>query len=354
LLLTNGRQVDLRVQEKDSYGAMLQYFTGSKNHNIRLRTHALSMKRSLSEYGIKEGKAGILKKFASEVQFYEHLGMQWIPPELREDRGEIEAAIHKRLPSLIGIEDLKGDVHIHTDFDLEPSHDLGNNSLEEILDKAAVLHYEYIGISDHNPSIGNHKENEIIAIMKGRKSFYEQKHSSWQKKNKKNIQLYIMLEIDINQNGDLSLPNEAFEYIDGAIISIHSSFQQTKEEMTERVLKALQAHPKVRILGHPTGRLLGKREGIEIDWKRVFPLLKERSIALEINAHPYRLDLPDTLVFEAKKSGLALIINSDTHELTDMDNMPYGVSVARRGWATKDDIYNALSYNKFNDWLRQS
>lgn len=354
LLLTNGRQVDLRVQEKDSYGAMLQYFTGSKNHNIRLRTHALSMKRSLSEYGIKEGKAGILKKFASEVQFYEYLGMQWIPPELREDRGEIEAAIHKRLPSLIGIEDLKGDVHIHTDFDLEPSHDLGNNSLEEILDKAAVLHYEYIGISDHNPSIGNHKDNEIIAIMKRRKSFYEQKHSSWKKKNKKNIQLYIMLEIDINPNGDLSLPNEAFEYIDSAIISIHSSFQQTKEEMTERVLKALQAHPKVRILGHPTGRLLGKREGIEIDWKRVFPLLKERNIALEINAHPYRLDLPDTLVFEAKKSGLALIINSDTHELTDMDNMPYGISVARRGWATKDDIYNALSYNKFNDWLRQS
>jgi DNA polymerase (family 10) len=356
LLLTNGRQVDLRVQEADSYGAMLQYFTGSKNHNIKLRTYALSKHLSLSEYGIKEGKKNEIRKFKSEKAFYEHIGVAWIPPELREDRGEVEAAIRSYqkqtdgLPELIEDRDIKGDFHIHTDYNLEPSHDLGGSGLVEILDKAANLGYDYIGISDHNPSVGNHTEKQIIYIMKRRKAYYEQQYSSWTKKNTKSIQLYIMLEIDINPDGELALPNEAFEYIDAAIISIHSSFQQTREEMTTRLLKALD-HPKVKIIGHPTGRLLGKREGYEVNWKDVFPVLAKRRIALEINAHPYRLDLPDTLVYEAIKQQVPIVINSDTHSLDDMNNMPYGVSVARRGWATKDDILNTFPYNKLNDWL---
>lgn len=351
LLLTNGRQVDMRVQEADSYGAMLQYFTGSKNHNIKLRTYALSKRCSLSEYGIKEGKSETVKKFATEEAFYHHLGLQWIPPELREDRGEIEAALHKALPTLVKLEDIKGDLHIHTDYNLEPSHDLGGSSLTEVLDKAASLEYAYIGISDHNPSVGNHTDKQIIDIMKRRKEYYEQQYGSWNKKNNKDVQLFIMLEIDINPEGELALPKGAFEYIDAAIISIHSSFQQSKEEMTKRMIKAATAHPKVRIIGHPTGRLLGKREGFEVNWKEIFPLLADRQIALEINAHPYRLDLPDALVYEAVRQHIPLVINSDTHGLSDMDAMPYGVSVARRGWAEKDDIVNTFLYNDMHKWL---
>jgi len=360
LLLHNGRQIDLRVQEDNSYGAMLQYFTGSKNHNISLRTYALSKGFSLSEYGIKEGKTKTIKKFKNEEAFYHHIGLSWIPPELREDKGEVQAAINDfqkmpgGLPKLIDIGDIRGDVHIHTNFDLEPSHDLGVNNIVAILDKAVKLGYDYIGISDHNPSVGNHSDKQIIDIMKRRKEYYEQQYSSWCKKNKKTVQLYIMLEIDINPKGDLAIPNEAFEYIDAAIISIHSSFQQDKEAMTERLLKAIDTHSKVKIIGHPTGRLLGKREGFEVNWKKIFPVLVSHNIALEINAHPSRLDLPDMLVYDAVKQHVPLIINSDAHEMSSMDNMVYGVSVARRGWATKDDILNTFPYNKLNDWLRQS
>lgn len=349
LLLTSGRQVDMRVQDKNSYGAMLQYFTGSKNHNIKLRTYALTKKMSLSEYGIKTAKW--VKKFRSEEDFYKELGIDWIPPELREDKGEIQAGIDHKLPHLVEDQDIKGDLHIHTSYDLDSSHDLGDSDIIKVLDTASQLGYEYIGISDHNPSTGNHTEKEIISIMKRRKEYYEDKYTSWNKKNNKNTQLFIMLEIDILPNGELALPSGAFEYIDAAIISVHSSFHLDRNEMTDRVIKALHVHPKIRIFGHPTGRLLTKREGYELDWKEIFGVCREKNIALEINAHPYRLDLPDVLVYEAVRNRVQIVINSDTHELVNMSYLPYGVSVARRGWATKDDIMNSLSYNKIKQWL---
>jgi DNA polymerase (family 10) len=353
ILLTNGRQVDMRVQDRNSYGAMLQYFTGSKNHNIKLRTYALTKHKSLSEYGIKliNGSKKVLKKFAKEEDFYMELGMDWIPPELREDRGEIQAAIQHTLPKLIESKDMKGDLHIHTSYDLEPSHDLGDSSLPQILDTAVQLGYEYIGISDHNPSMGNHSEKEIIGIMKRRKQHYEDKYTSWKNKSKKSTHLFIMLEIDIQPNGELALPIEAFEYIDAAIISVHSAFQLDRKDMTSRVIKAMNAHPKIRVFGHPTGRLLTKREGYELDWDEIFATCKEKNIALEINSHPYRLDLPDALVYTAVQKHVPLVINTDTHSLDSMHLMPYGVSVARRGWATKDDIINTLSYNEMKQWL---
>ena len=349
ILLTNCRQVDMRVQAADSYGAMLQYFTGSKNHNIKLRTFALTKHKSLSEYGIKTSRG--LKKFEDEKDFYHELDMDWIPPELREDKGEIQAAIGHKLPHLVEDKDIKGDLHIHTSYDLDSSHDLGDSDITEVLDTASILGYEYIGISDHNPSTGNHTEKEIISIMKRRKEYYENKYTSWKKKNNKDVQLFIMLEIDIQPDGELALPNEAFEYIDAAIISVHSSFQQSRKDMTKRVIKAMHAHPKIRIFGHPTGRLLTKREEYELDWKEIFAICKQKNIALEINSHPYRLDLPDALVHEAVFKQVPLVINSDTHAIDSMQLMPYGVSVARRGWATKDDILNTLSYNKIKGWL---
>lgn len=364
LLLSNGRQVDLRVQGPQAYGAMLQYFTGSKHHNIKLREYALAKGKSLSEYGIKVVKTGKLKKFATEEEFYKSLGMPWIPPELREDKGEIEAALRlsrhyvgiaqgkpANLPQLVGLHDVKGDLHIHTNYNLEPSHDLGANTLSEHLDKAAALGYEYLGISDHNPSITDHSLRQIVDIMKRRKAAYEHQYSSWSQRTKKRTHLLIMCEVDVLPDGKLALPDEAFEYVDAVITAVHSSFNQPKERMTQRILKGLTGHPKVRILGHPTGRLLGRRESYEVDWDKLFAVCKKEAIALEINAYPQRLDLPDTLVYDAVKAKIPLCINTDAHAVDQMDVMRYGVSVARRGWAQKDDIVNTLGYNAFSKWF---
>lgn len=366
ILTESGRQVDMRVVDNASYGGMLQYFTGSKNHNITLRNYALDHGMSLSEYGIKmlhkrnippKKDGGIynqkkkLYEFAHERDFYTFIGVPWMAPELREDTGEIQAALAGKLPKIIELSELRGDLHIHTEYDLESSHDVGSNSLEEFLDEAAALGYDYIGISDHNPSMSTHKSSEIVSIMKRRKEFYEQHYSSWQKKSKKRVHLLIMMEIDINPEGKLALPEEAFEYIDAAIVSIHSSFSMNREAMTDRVITGLTGHPKVRVLGHPTGRLLGRREGYDLEWSRIFETCKKERIALEINAQPDRLDLPDTLVKEAAHLGLKLVIDSDSHSVAEMRLMKYGISVARRGWAEKSDIINTLGYNEIKAWL---
>ena len=350
ILLHNGRQVDLRVQKPDAYGAMLQYFTGSKHHNIKLRTFALEEGLSLNEHGIKRIKTGSTQEYATEEAFYEAIKLPWIPPELREDKGEIEAAQAGKLPKLVEILDIKGDLHIHTSYNLESSHDLGVDSLGDHLTKAAELGYEYIGISDHNPSITNHTEDQIVDIMKRRKDKYEQLYSSWVQKVSK-PKIFIMCEVDILPDGKLALPEKAFEYVDAVIVSVHSSFTQEKQHMTDRIVKAVNSYPKVRILGHPTGRLLLKREGLDADWGSVFAACKKQDVALEINAYPSRLDLPDDLVFDAVRLGLRFCINTDSHAVDQMELMKYGVAVARRGWAQTRDIVNTIGYNEFKKWL---
>jgi DNA polymerase (family 10) len=198
--------------------------------------------------------------------------------------------------------------------------------------------------------------------MKRRKQYYEHHYSSWIKnvskksnmsRNSNQINLFIMCEVDILANGELALPPEAFDYVDAVIVSVHSSFATDKRHMTERVLGALTAHPKVRIFGHPTGRLLGKREGYELEWDAVFSACKEYGIALEINAYPMRLDLPDSVIPDAIGAGVAMCINTDSHAVDQMDLMRYGVSVARRGWAQSRDIINAMDYNGFTSWLKK-
>src|SRR3989344_5391477 len=343
ILLRNGRQVDLRGQKPDAYGAMLQYFTGSKHHNIKLRTFALEEGLSLNEHGIKRIKTGSTQEYATEEAFYEAIKLPWIPPELREDKGEIEAAQAGKLPKLVEILDIKGDLHIHTSYNLESSHDLGVDSLGDHLTKAAELGYEYIGISDHNPSITNHTEDQIVDIMKRRKDKYEQLYSSWVQKVSK-PKIFIMCEVDILPDGKLALPEKAFEYVDAVIVSVHSSFTQEKQHMTDRIVKAVNSYPKVRILGHPTGRLLLKREGLDADWGSVFAACKKQDVALEINAYPSRLDLPDDLVFDAVRLGLRFCINTDSHAVDQMELMKYGVAVARRGWAQTRDIVNTMGY----------
>ncbi len=351
ILLESGAQIDLMVQSVESFGALLQHFTGSKNHNIHLRELALKKGMSLSEYGIKiKGK---LHEYSGEEDFYNALGMRWMPPELREDRGEIEAALRSMqgrsdgLPKLVELADIKGDLHDHSNYNLEPSHDLGKSSMEEMLKKAKELNYQYLTFSEHNPSITNHTEKKVISIIKRRNNIIEQLREST-----KSIRILSMLEVDILPDGQLALSDKAMEGLDGAIASIHSSFNQSKEKMTARVLEALK-NPNVKILGHPTGRLLGQREGYDLNWDRIFTFCKEYDKALEINAWPNRLDLPDSLVFEAIKRGVKMVISTDAHKMEEMDLMFYGVAVARRGWAQKDDILNTLEYNEFIKWLHK-
>lgn len=355
VLLHNGHQVDLRVQKPESFGAMLQYFTGSKNHNIRLRSLGLTQGVSLNEYGIKNVKTGKLKEYATEEEFYGALGLAWIPPEMREDRGEIDSArIHgdkNGLPNLVNVSYIRGDLHVHSSYDLSSSHDLGVNDIGECLTEAARLGYSYIGFSDHNPSISTHTEAEIVEIMKKRKGEYEKVYERWSRKNGTDVRLFVMCEVDIMPDGEPALPQKAFEYVDAVVVSVHSSFNQSREDMTKRVIKALTSNPKVRIFGHPTGRLLNSREGVEYNWGEIFEICKKRDIALEINASPSRLDVSDSVAFDAKKQGIRFAIDTDAHAIDQMSLMKYGISVARRAWCTKDDIVNALPYNKFASWL---
>ena len=348
ILLITGQQIDIRVQRPESFGAMLQYFTGSKAHNIRLRELAVKKGLSLSEYGIKNIKTGKLKKYASEEGIYAALNLPFIPPELREDWGEIYAAEAQKLPELIAREQIKGEVHVHSDYDLKPSHDLGASSVEELLQTAQKLNYEYLGISDHNPKISGLSENQIISIMKKRKEHFEHILSS--NKNIR-VKLFIMLEVDILPDGNLALPAQAFDYVDAVLVSIHSSFTQDRETMTQRILTGL-SHPKAKIFAHPSGRLIGKREGVNADWDKVFDFCRQKNKALEINSYPDRLDLADIMVKKAVDSGNKLVIDTDSHHKEQMTLIDYGITVARRGWAEKKDILNTLPYNEFAEWLK--
>lgn len=353
ILLPNGRQVDLRVLEPESFGSMMQYFTGSKSHNVALRSYALSKGLSLNEYGIKTVKTGNVKTYSKEEDFYTAIGLPYIVPELREDRGEIEAAKNHTLPHLVTLAEVRGDVHIHTDYDLQSSHDIGLQPVEEYLTKAENLGYEYVGFSDHNPRVSGHTVDDIVHIMKLRKEYYEQHYYSFNMSTNCRVQIVLMCEVDILPDGGLALPEKSMKYVDGIIVSIHSSFQHDKKTMTDRVVKALTSHPNVRVLGHPSGRLLGKREGYELDWNEIFDVCHKNDIAIEINASPSRLDLSDVLVREALKNNVKLVINTDSHEVGAMNTMPLGVSVARRGWATKHDIVNTLGYNDFITWFKR-
>lgn len=367
ILTGAGCQVDLMVQPSSSYGALLQHFTGSKHHNIALRELALKRGLSLSEYGIKTKVQNYNSKlkiyqFPTEEDFYEALGMKWIPPELREDTGEIEAALRQAqgklggLPKLVELNDIKGDLHVHSDFPIETSHDEGSSSMAEILAKAQELKYEYLGFTEHNPSTSRHGARRIMEILKRKKEAIEKVNYSRENNGKirvKNLLVKALngLEIDIKPNGELAIPEEGLNLLDFAIASVHSSFRISREAMTRRVLTGLD-HPKVRIFGHPTGRKLNTREGYELDWEKIFDFCLKRNIWLEINAWPERLDLPDTLVREAIKRGVKMVICTDAHAASQMELMRYGLAVARRGWAEKKDIVNTLSYNEFLETLK--
>ncbi len=348
LLVSGGKHIDLMVLPPEQLGSLLQHFTGSKNHNVHLRELALKKHLSLSEKGIKDVNTEKMKQFATEEAFYDFLGMQWIPPEIREDTGEIELAQQHKLPKLVELKDMKGDFHLHSSFPIEPSHDMGQSSMEEMLEKAISLGYDYIGFSEHNPSVSKHNPTQVKAIMAKRLEHIKKLRLKY----KKSIRIFSLLETDILPDGSLALDEESMQYLDASLVSIHSVFSMDKETMTKRVLKGL-SHPKAKILTHPTGRLINQRTGYDLDWEQVFTFCKQHNKALEINAFPSRLDLSDHLVKEAIKAGVKLVIDTDSHALDQMDLMQYGVSVARRGWATKHDILNTLEYNELAEWFTQ-
>ena len=349
IVLPGGVQVDLMVQPPNAYGALLQHFTGSKHHNIALREYALKHGMSLSEYGIKiKGK---LNKLANEEEFYKKLGMDWIPPELREDTGEIEAALNHKLPRLVELKDVKGDLQIHSDFDIETSHDIGESSMEEIIRKADQLGYEYIAFTEHNPSKSKHNESQVVDILKRKREAVEKLNYSFVKSHCKSIKkVFNSLEIDILPDGGLAIPEKGLALLDFALVSIHSSFRLPRDKMTKRVLSAL-AYPQVKIFAHPTARKLNEREGVELNWPEIFSFCRKKSKWLEINAEPMRLDLPDILVREAVKTGVKLTLGTDSHHRDGMNNMAFGIAVARRGWVTKDDIVNSRSLKEFEKMI---
>lgn len=348
IMTSGGRQIDLMVESPSGFGALLQHFTGSKDHNVHLREIALSKGYSLSDYGMKKksDKTGKVIQYKTEEDLYNALGMKWIPPEIREDTGEIELAMKNKLPKLVELSDIKGDFHIHSSYPIEPSHDMGHDTMEDMLNSAKSKGYRYLGFSEHNPSISKHTKDQTYKILEKRKEYIDKLN----KKYAKDIHIFSLLETDILPDGTLAIDDKALSLLDGTIVSIHSSFDTERTKMTDRVLKGL-SNPKAKILAHPTGRLLNQRPGYDLEWNRVFEFCRENNKAIEINSWPLRLDLPDNLVRVAIKKGVKLVIDTDSHATSHMNLMEYGVYVARRGWATPSDIINTMPYNEVRNWL---
>ncbi|MFH1561375.1 MAG: helix-hairpin-helix domain-containing protein [Patescibacteria group bacterium] len=345
LLLKTGEQVDIKTQSPESYGSLLQHFTGSKQHNVRLRELALGHGLSLSEHGIKSVKSKKIEPIKTEVEFYHRLGLSYIPPELRENNGEIENPI----PILVEPSDIKGDLHLHSNFPTKTSHDYGLNSMDSLVAVGHRLGYQYLAFTEHNPDFKELGKDGCLEILKNKKELVEQKKSSWVKDF--NIRVFNGLEIDIRSDGQLSIPLEGLKYLDFATISIHYNFSLDVKVMTQRVLTAFKADPKIKILAHPTGRILNQRPGYQLDWDKIFDYCQKENKFLEVNSSIDRLDLPDQLIRQAVKGNVKLCINSDAHSDSQMLFLDYGVDTARRGWAQAKDIINCLPFDQLSDIL---
>jgi DNA polymerase (family X) len=341
--LPSGLQVDLRVVPPESFGAALMYFTGSKEHNIRLRQRALERGLELSEYGLFRGteKEGEREHVAgaTEEEVYAALDLDWIPAELREDRGEIAAAAERALPKLVEEGDLAGDLQMHSTWSD------GKNSIEEMAVACAARGYQYFAITDHSRS---------LAMVRG---LDEQRlRQQWREIDElagrhPEIRILKGMEVDILADGSLDLSEEGLAGLDLVVVSIHSRFELPPAEQTERILKAL-AHPRVHVLAHPTGRRIGKRKPIDFDHDAVFTAAAELGVAVEINAQPERLDLSDRLAMRARELGARLVISTDAHSVANLAFMRHGVAQARRAWLEPGDILNTLPLDRFLASLR--
>jgi len=339
VILREGTSIDLRVVPPESYGAALQYFTGSKEHNIELRNIALREGYKLSEYGLysKESEKQVAGK--SEEDIYEKLGLAYIPPELRENRGEIKAAAKNGLPKLVETGDLRGDLHIHTNYSE------GKESLETMIKRADSLGYEYVGVTDHSRSqrIANGMEIEKLKAQ-------------WKEINKLSKRFRIKIlkgsEVEILRDGSLDYPDEILKELDIVVGAVHSGFSAPEKKMTDRITAALE-NRRLDILAHPSGRLLGKRKAYDVNFDKVFEAAAANKKVLEINSQPSRLDLNDELIFRAKDFGLKFCISTDSHSISDLASIRYGLGQARRGWLEKEDVVNTYPYPKLNEIFKK-
>ena len=331
-------QIDLRIIEESSFGSALLYFTGSKEHNIKLRKIALERNWKLNEYGLRDRHKNEIIAQEREDQIYKVLNMAYIPPELREDRGEIETAIENKLPKLIELSDIKGDLHIHTKWSD------GENSIEEMAQKGIELGYQYLAICDHTKGlqIANGLDEDRIT----------EQFKEIDKLNEKLDEIEILkgAEVNIDSNGKLDLNNSILKELDVVIASIHSGFKNTKQKLTDRIITAMH-NDYVNIIGHPTGRIIHQREALDLDLTEIFNVASDFGIHMELNSYPNRLDLSDLNCRKAKNSDLKVVINTDAHNKTHMKYMELGVATAKRGWIEKTDVLNCLTLKKLKTLL---
>ena len=333
--MRGGFDMDIRVVPKRSYGSALQYFTGSKEHNIATRKIAITLGLKLSEYGLFRGPKMIAGK--TEEEIYKALGMDWVPPEMRENQGEIESALNHKLPKIIDYKDIKGDLHCHSKWDG------GANTISELVEAAKRMGYEYLGIADHT---------KFLRIEHG----LDERKLAEQRKEIDKINLGFRVkglgfrilqgcEANILNDGSIDINDEALSKLDYVIAGIHSNFKMPKERMTERIITAMK-NPNVDSISHPTGRILKRRDEYQIDFDKILRAAKEFGVILEINSYPERLDLNDQNIRRAKTAGVKMIINTDSHHRDQLRFIEFGIAQARRGWAEKEDIINCWPLEK--------
>ena len=326
--LVGGLQVDFRFIEPESFGAAMMYFTGSKAHNINLRKRAQKEDLKLNEYGLFRGDRQIAG--ASEEEVFKALGLPWIPPELREDRGEIEAAEAGKLPRLIALGDLRGELHAHT------TATDGANSIDEMAEAARALGYEYLAVTDHS---------KAVTVAHGLNDDTLRRHAQHIRKVGERLKKFWLLagvEVDILKDGRLDISDSVLAELDWVVASVHSAFGMPEDKMTARLIAAVTSGV-VHCLGHPFGRLIGQRDSLHFDADRVFEACKKAGVCLEINAQPDRLDLPDVYCKGAREMGLTMVIATDAHRASEFEWIGYGVGVARRGWLEKGDVLNTCA-----------
>jgi DNA polymerase (family 10) len=341
VILPGGLQADLRMVEHDSFGSLLQYFTGSKQHNIALRTMEQKRGLKLSEYGITDTRTNKLEKFATEEAFYRRLGLQYIPPEIREDQGEIELAEKGKVPKLVQLSDIKGDMHVHSNWSD------GRDTIEAMAKAAKALGYQYLAITDHSAGRGIahglsderlQKQIEEIKRLNGKL---------------KGIRIFTGTEVDIRADGSIDMPEKLLADLDIVVAAIHSAMNQSEEQITRRTLGAIE-NPHVDVIAHPTCRLLGEREPVAIDLEAVFRAAAKYNKALEINAMPSRLDLKDINIHRARELGVKLIMGTDAHSTAHLGFMRFGIGIARRGWCQPKDILNTRPLKEMLAFLRKN
>jgi DNA polymerase (family 10) len=339
VLLGNGLQVDVRMLAKENFGAALLYFTGSKAHNVGLRGRALDMGWTLNEYALTTVKGGKVVAGKTEEEIYAKLGLDYIEPELREMTGEIEAAEAHKLPQLIQLADIRGDLQMHT------TASDGRNSIEEMGEAARKLGYEYIALTDHSKAV------TVANGMDDKRTLAQIKKIRAAQERVSGIRLLAGIEVDILKNGSLDLSNEVLAQLDVVVASIHSFMNLDREAMTDRILAAIE-NPYTQIIAHPTGRLLLRRESFEYDMEKILNAAKKNGVAVECNAYPDRLDLNDVHLRMARERGVKVVISTDAHSTTHFRMMKYGIITARRGWLEKKHVLNTLQLKEFLAALR--